>query len=138
MASSSSPKIHLFKKSAIGAGTPENYYLDPSDNLMKIRSAWSVVEHKDFFVLSVDLFAIGDLVLFGPEAEEYEFQIAVVLENKIKAARFKHKDGMKVFRIKMNPKFIKKINVEDDATYRVLPEDPSKMVRVMIFKRNQQ
>ncbi|RZC78292.1 hypothetical protein C5167_002498 [Papaver somniferum] len=134
MASSSSPKIHLYKKSAIEAGTPGDYYLDPSDNLMKIRSAWGIVEHEDYLVLSVDLFAIGDLVLLGPEPEEYEIQIVVALENKEKAARFKHRDGMKVFRIKMNPKFIKKINTKDDATYKVLPEDSSKLARVMIYK----
>ncbi|KAI3911605.1 hypothetical protein MKW92_048199 [Papaver armeniacum] len=101
---------------------------------MKITSAWRVVEHEDYLVLTVDLFAIGDFVFFGPVPEEYEIQIAVALENKEKAARFKHRDGMMNFSIKMNPKFIKKIDDKDDATYKVLPEDPSKLVRVMIYK----
>ncbi|RZC78287.1 hypothetical protein C5167_002508 [Papaver somniferum] len=86
--SSSSSKIHLFKKSAIKAGTPENYYLDPSDNLMKITSVWRVFEHEDVLELSVDCLSIGDLVLLGPQPEKNEIQIVVDLENMERAARF--------------------------------------------------
>ncbi|KAI3855633.1 hypothetical protein MKW92_007544, partial [Papaver armeniacum] len=110
----------------IEAGTPKDYYLDPSDNLWKITSAWTVVELEDYLVLTVKLLDIGDLVLFGPP-EEYEIQISVIEENKEKAARFEHKDGMKKFRIKTNPKFIKKINTKDDGTLRGLPDATVKL-----------
>ncbi|KAI3855630.1 hypothetical protein MKW92_007541, partial [Papaver armeniacum] len=86
-------------------GTPEDYYLDPSDNLMKITSAWSVVEHEDHLVLSISTLSIGDLVMVAPD--EDVIHIAVIKENKEKAARFHHKDGMNMFSIKMNPKFLK-------------------------------
>ncbi|KAI3855634.1 hypothetical protein MKW92_007545, partial [Papaver armeniacum] len=61
--------------------------------------------------------------------EEYEIQIAVALENKQKAARFEHKDGMMYFTIKMNPKFLKKINCEDDDAkpLRGLPDCTAKL-----------
>ncbi|RZC78286.1 hypothetical protein C5167_002514 [Papaver somniferum] len=64
--SSSSSKIHLFKKTD---GTPGDYYLDPSDNLMKIASDWSVVEHEDHLVLSISLLSIGDLVAVAPQED---------------------------------------------------------------------
>ncbi|KAI3915570.1 hypothetical protein MKW92_029871 [Papaver armeniacum] len=72
---------------------------------MKITSAWSVVEHEDHLVLSISLLKIGDLVAVAPE--EDVIHIAVIKENKEKAARFHHKDGMKMFSIKMNQKFLK-------------------------------
>ncbi|KAI3833567.1 hypothetical protein MKX03_004464, partial [Papaver bracteatum] len=99
-------------------GTPEDYYLDPSDNLMKITSAWRVVEHEDYLVLSISLHSIGDLVAVAPEKDV--IHIAVLKENKEKAAHFRHKDGMNKFTIKMNPEFLK--YVKDDDSYRGLPD----------------
>ncbi|RZC78284.1 hypothetical protein C5167_002509 [Papaver somniferum] len=100
-----SPKIHLFKKSAIEAGTPELYYLNPSENLWKITSMWRVVEHEDLLFLTLDLKAIGDLVSVHMDGKF--INIEVKKENKENgAARFHHKDGMKKFSIEMNPHFL--------------------------------
>ncbi|RZC90785.1 hypothetical protein C5167_028618 [Papaver somniferum] len=125
--SSSSSKIHLFKKSAIKAGTPEDYYLDPSDNLMKITSAWRVVEHEDVLEFSVDCLSIGDLVLLGTQPEKNEIQIVVALENMERAARFYHKDGMKNFSIKMNLKFLNVYGKVDDGTNSVRSESTTRL-----------
>ncbi|KAI3833575.1 hypothetical protein MKX03_004472 [Papaver bracteatum] len=114
---SSSPTIHLFKKSATEAGTPEDFYLDPSDNLMKITSMWSVVEQEDVLVLSINTALIGDLVFIM--AKENIITITVDVENKKKAARFHHQDGMKKFFIEMNPKFLKLDMKSDPAPYSV-------------------
>ncbi|RZC78285.1 hypothetical protein C5167_002513 [Papaver somniferum] len=100
-----SQKIHLFKKSAIEDGTPELYYLNPSDNLWKIASEWRVVEYEDILVLTMHMIGIGDLVSVLMDGKF--MNIEVEKENKEKAARFQHKDGMKNFCIEMNPHFLK-------------------------------
>ncbi|KAI3944833.1 hypothetical protein MKW92_002200, partial [Papaver armeniacum] len=101
----------------IEAGTPEDYYLDPSDNLMKIAFMWSVVEQEDVLVLSINTALIGDLVFI--RAKENIVNIQVDVENKKKAARFHHQDGMKNFSIEMNPKFLKLDMKSDPAPYSV-------------------
>ncbi|KAI3855629.1 hypothetical protein MKW92_007540, partial [Papaver armeniacum] len=89
----------------IEAGTPEDYYLDPSDNLMKITSDWSVVEHEDVLELTFNMFGIGERVFVV--AKQHIIYIVVDVEDKeTGAARFEHKDGMKNFSIEMNPKFL--------------------------------
>ncbi|XP_026412892.1 uncharacterized protein LOC113308643 [Papaver somniferum] len=103
MASSSS-KIHLFKKSAIEAGTSEDYYLNPSDNLMKMVSEWRVIEHEDVLVVTINMYGFGNGLLI--EVKEKFINFEITQENKEKAARFEHKDGMKKFSIEMNPKFL--------------------------------
>ncbi|RZC90787.1 hypothetical protein C5167_028616 [Papaver somniferum] len=110
------------------AGTPEVYYLDPSDNLMKITSDWRVVEHEDFLELSVDCLSIGHLVLFGADPGENVIQIVVALENKERAARFHHKDGMTNFSIKMNPKFLDVYYKVEDASNRVRSERTTRLI----------
>ncbi|KAI3917276.1 hypothetical protein MKX01_000053 [Papaver californicum] len=42
-----SSKIHIFRKSAMEAGTPGKYYINPSEKLMSLASEWKVVEHED-------------------------------------------------------------------------------------------
>ncbi|RZC53616.1 hypothetical protein C5167_012476 [Papaver somniferum] len=80
---------------AIEAETPEDYYLNPSDNLMKVTSMWSVVEHADVLEVSINTVFIGDLVFIMPNGEENIINILVDVENKKKDARFHHQDGMK-------------------------------------------
>ncbi|KAI3892804.1 hypothetical protein MKX03_000908, partial [Papaver bracteatum] len=104
----------------IAAGTPEDYYLDPSENLWKISYSWEVVELQDHIVLSVNLLSIGDRVLVAPHEDDV-IRIAVLKENKEKAARFDHIQGMKYFTIKINKKFLK-IDDKDDATYKRIPD----------------
>ncbi|KAI3836934.1 hypothetical protein MKW98_005267, partial [Papaver atlanticum] len=96
----------------IEAGTPDMYFLNPSDNSWKIASMWSVVENEDDLVLSINMGRIGDRVFFI--ADQNIITIVVDVENKEKAGRFDHKDGMKKFFIEMNPKFLK-IDFESDA-----------------------
>ncbi|KAI3920301.1 hypothetical protein MKW92_007233, partial [Papaver armeniacum] len=94
-------------------GTPELYYLNPSDNLWKITSMWKVVEHEDLLVLTMDLKAIGDLV--WTKVDGKFINIEVEEENKeTGAGRFEHKDGMKNFSIEMNPHFLHIDIVGDD------------------------
>ncbi|KAI3836924.1 hypothetical protein MKW98_005257, partial [Papaver atlanticum] len=62
-------KIHLFKKSAIEAGTPEKYYLNPSENLWKMTSAWNVVEHKDILTLNIHMTGFGNFVATSVEGK---------------------------------------------------------------------
>ncbi|MCL7035795.1 hypothetical protein MKW94_018931 [Papaver nudicaule] len=109
-------KIHLFKKAAIEAGTPENYYLNPSDNLMKIASEWRAIEYEYFLTLTIHTDGFGDLVCvrFG----EKSIDIEVKEENKEKAARFEHGDGMKNFSFEMNPNFLN-LKAELDPTIKI-------------------
>ncbi|KAI3836922.1 hypothetical protein MKW98_005255 [Papaver atlanticum] len=88
----------------IEAGSPEDYYLNPSDNLWKMVSEWNVVEHEDFLVLTIHNYGLGDGVCTRFEGKF--INIEVFAENKEKAARFEHKDGMKNFSIEMNPNFL--------------------------------
>ncbi|KAI3833571.1 hypothetical protein MKX03_004468, partial [Papaver bracteatum] len=89
----------------IEAGTPELYYLNPSDNLWKTTSMWRVVEHEDHLFMTLDLKAIGDLV--SVHMNGTFINIEVKKEDKENStARFDHKDGMKKFFIEMNPHFL--------------------------------
>ncbi|KAI3960234.1 hypothetical protein MKW98_016958 [Papaver atlanticum] len=40
-------KIHIFRKSAMEAGNPGKYYINPSEKLMSVASKWRVIEHED-------------------------------------------------------------------------------------------
>ncbi|KAI3997304.1 hypothetical protein MKX01_009148 [Papaver californicum] len=111
-----SSKIHLFKKSAIEAGTPEKYYLNPSENLFKIVSEWNVVEHENLLILTIVMDGFGDEVMTRMDGKF--INIEVTRENKEKAARFDHKDGMKNFSIEMNPNFLK-LGVTLDRTIKI-------------------
>ncbi|MCL7021505.1 hypothetical protein MKW94_015052 [Papaver nudicaule] len=113
-------KIHIFKKSAIEAGTPENYYLNPSDNLMKIASEWRVIEHEDFLTLTINHHGFGNLIFIT--FPENSFNIEVKVENKeTGAARFDHQDGMKKFSIEMNPKFLESRIQRDESVRLAAP-----------------
>ncbi|MCL7021978.1 hypothetical protein MKW94_000581 [Papaver nudicaule] len=108
-------KIHLFKKSAIEAGTPEKYYLNPSENLMKIAaSAWRVVEHEDFLTLTIDSDGFGGFV-------------TVSFEGKFINIEVDHKDGKKKFSIEMNPKLLNS-TVEIDPAALKPSEGTSRLI----------
>ncbi|KAI3960236.1 hypothetical protein MKW98_016960 [Papaver atlanticum] len=47
-------KIHLFRQSAVEAGTPGDYYINPSEKLMSVASEWRAVEHEDAIELIFD------------------------------------------------------------------------------------
>ncbi|KAI3833573.1 hypothetical protein MKX03_004470, partial [Papaver bracteatum] len=112
----------------IEAGTPELYYLNPSDNLWKVTSMWRVVEHEDTINLSVDMDAFGDLVTILIQGNF--ININVGKEDKEKAARFDHKDAMKEFSIEMNPNFVQ-LGVKGDDF-----EASKRVARMYIFKLN--
>ncbi|RZC62479.1 hypothetical protein C5167_024248 [Papaver somniferum] len=54
-----SRKIHLFRQSAVKAGTPKDYYMNPSERLMAKKSGWSVVEHEDYIETIFDMSAFN-------------------------------------------------------------------------------
>ncbi|KAI3833570.1 hypothetical protein MKX03_004467, partial [Papaver bracteatum] len=100
----------------IEAGTPEDYYLNPTDNLWKVASMWKVDEQEDVLVLTIDMRSFGDVVIIHLRGKL--ICIEVRKENKEKAARFDHEDGMKFFDIEMNPNFLKLVPRVDDNTIR--------------------
>ncbi|KAI3960267.1 hypothetical protein MKW98_016991 [Papaver atlanticum] len=60
-----SRKIHLFRQSAVEAGTPGDYYINPSEKLMTKTSDGSVVEHEDYIETIFNMAAFkgpGELV----------------------------------------------------------------------------
>ncbi|RZC68952.1 hypothetical protein C5167_034434 [Papaver somniferum] len=62
-----SRKIHLFRKSAVKAGTPGDYYINPSEKLMTKTPDWSAVEHEDYIETTFNMAAFkgpGEFVCF--------------------------------------------------------------------------
>ncbi|KAI3953090.1 hypothetical protein MKW98_020285 [Papaver atlanticum] len=60
-----SKKIHLFRQSAVEAGNPGDYYINPSEKLMTKTSDWSAVEHEDYIETIFNMAAFkgpGELV----------------------------------------------------------------------------
>ncbi|KAI3847860.1 hypothetical protein MKX03_003010 [Papaver bracteatum] len=60
-----SKKIHLLRQSAVEAGTPGDYYINPSEKLMTKTGDWSVVEHEDYIETIFNMAAFkgpGELV----------------------------------------------------------------------------
>ncbi|MCL7038628.1 hypothetical protein MKW94_001262 [Papaver nudicaule] len=109
---------HIFKKSAIEAGTPELYYLNPSENLMKMASEWSVVDQEDRLALTVHLFGFGDDNRIRVDGKFIKLE--VVTENKEKAARFADdKNDMKNFSFEMNTNYLDHLHVTDDRSLKV-------------------
>ncbi|KAI3960230.1 hypothetical protein MKW98_016954 [Papaver atlanticum] len=60
-----SKKIHLFRQSAVKAGTPGRYYINPSEKLMSRTSEWGVVEREDGIELIFNESVFGDIPFFG-------------------------------------------------------------------------
>ncbi|KAI3960266.1 hypothetical protein MKW98_016990 [Papaver atlanticum] len=54
-----SKKIHLFRQSAVKAGTPGDYYMNLSERLMAKTSGWSAVEHEDYIETIFDMNAFN-------------------------------------------------------------------------------
>ncbi|KAI3960226.1 hypothetical protein MKW98_016950 [Papaver atlanticum] len=55
-----SNKIHIFRKSAMEAGTPGKYYINPSEKLMSKASDWKVLEHEDAIEMIFNQDAFGE------------------------------------------------------------------------------
>ncbi|KAI3865162.1 hypothetical protein MKX03_016102 [Papaver bracteatum] len=72
-------KIHIFRKSAMEAGNPGKYYINPSQKLMSKASEWRVIEHEDGIELIFNLDAFGDSTIFG---KRYNYQAIGDCENK--------------------------------------------------------
>ncbi|MCL7040938.1 hypothetical protein MKW94_007822 [Papaver nudicaule] len=104
-------KIHIFKKSAIEAGTPELYYLNPSENLMKMASGWSVVEHEDFLSLTIHVEAFGQCISISPKGKFIGIQVQT--ENMENVAS--DKNGS----FEMNPNFLNLRVMGTDPTLRL-------------------
>ncbi|RZC68953.1 hypothetical protein C5167_034433 [Papaver somniferum] len=60
-----SKKIHLFRQSAVKAGTSGRYYINPSEKLMSRTSEWGVVEREDGIELIFNESVFGDIPFFG-------------------------------------------------------------------------
>ncbi|KAI3865167.1 hypothetical protein MKX03_016107 [Papaver bracteatum] len=60
-----SNKIHIFRKSAMEAGTPGKYYINPSPKLMSKASDWKVVEHEDAIEMIFNQDAFGNNPIAG-------------------------------------------------------------------------
>ncbi|KAI3960232.1 hypothetical protein MKW98_016956 [Papaver atlanticum] len=58
-------KIHIFRKSAMEAGNPGKYYINPSEKLMNMASEWRAVEHEDGIEMIFNRAAFKDIVIFG-------------------------------------------------------------------------
>ncbi|KAI3855489.1 hypothetical protein MKX03_004346 [Papaver bracteatum] len=58
-------KIYIFRKSAIEAGNPGKYYINPSEKLMSMASEWKVVEHEDGIGIIFNRAAFKDIVIYG-------------------------------------------------------------------------
>ncbi|KAI3884815.1 hypothetical protein MKW92_024729, partial [Papaver armeniacum] len=100
----------------IEAGTPEKYYLNPSENLWKMTSAWNVVEHKDILTLNIHMTGFGNFVVTTIEGKF--INIEVQKQNKeISAARCPH-EILKKYSFEMNPSFLS-LSVRDDPTLRL-------------------
>ncbi|RZC62485.1 hypothetical protein C5167_024230 [Papaver somniferum] len=54
-------KIHIFRKSAMEAGNPGKYYINPSEKLMSVASKWRVVEHEDWVEVIFNRAALEDV-----------------------------------------------------------------------------
>ncbi|RZC62476.1 hypothetical protein C5167_024228 [Papaver somniferum] len=72
-------KIHLLRQSAMEAGDPGKYYINPSEKLMSKASDWKIVEHEDSIELIFDDAAFGDIPVFG---RIYNYQAIGDSENK--------------------------------------------------------
>ncbi|KAI3855483.1 hypothetical protein MKX03_004340 [Papaver bracteatum] len=60
-----SKKIHHLRQSAVKAGTPGRYYINPSEKLMSRTSEWGVVEREDGIELIFNESVFGDIPFFG-------------------------------------------------------------------------
>ncbi|KAI3960265.1 hypothetical protein MKW98_016989 [Papaver atlanticum] len=77
-------KILIFRKSAMEAGNPGRYYINPSEKLMSMAPDWKVVEHEDAIELIsnrviFDEAVFGDIVIY---ARFYKNQTIGDSENK--------------------------------------------------------
>ncbi|KAI3960227.1 hypothetical protein MKW98_016951 [Papaver atlanticum] len=111
-----SNKIHIFRQSAMEAGTPGKYYINPSPKLMSRASEWKVVEHEDaietifnkgaFVPLGIKMYknqAYGDC---ENEDDDYSFIVNTDFLD-VKKIDAEKKDDVTVF-------YFPKIKVEDN------------------------
>ncbi|RZC68950.1 hypothetical protein C5167_032027 [Papaver somniferum] len=60
-----SNKIHHLRQSAMEAGDPGKYYINPSEKLMSKASGWRVVEYEDSIEVIFDDAALGKSPVFA-------------------------------------------------------------------------
>ncbi|MCL7039192.1 hypothetical protein MKW94_015476 [Papaver nudicaule] len=113
-----SKKIHLFRQSAVEAGTPGRYYLNPSEKLMSKTPDWSAVEHEDCIETRTNRAALKDIPIAG---KRYNNQVYGDSENKDDDYSYiMNTDFLYVNRIKAEMKdgvsrnFIPKIKIEEN------------------------
>ncbi|KAI3836933.1 hypothetical protein MKW98_005266, partial [Papaver atlanticum] len=89
----------------IAAGSPNNYYLNPSENLWKIASKWSVVEYQDVIVLTIYMRGLApDGVYISVEGKFININIGQ--DGYKMPAGYADKIGMKNFTVELNPNFL--------------------------------
>ncbi|KAI3865166.1 hypothetical protein MKX03_016106 [Papaver bracteatum] len=116
-------KIHHLRQSAMEAGDPGKYYINPSEKLMSIASEWRVVEHEDSIEFIINKGASGGNPIAGRfyydqaaddsenEDDYYSFFInSDFLKFKETTAEFK--DDFLIF-------YIPKIKVEENPETKV-------------------
>ncbi|MCL7039931.1 hypothetical protein MKW94_006994 [Papaver nudicaule] len=113
-----SKKIHLFRQSAVEAGTPGRYYLNPSEKLMSKAPDWSAVEHEDCIETRTNRAAFKDIPIAG---KRYNSQAYGDSENKDDDYSYiMNTDFLDINRIKAEMKdgvsrnFIPKIKIEEN------------------------
>ncbi|RZC62473.1 hypothetical protein C5167_024225 [Papaver somniferum] len=74
-----SNKIHPLRQSAMEAGNPGKYYINPSEKLISKASHWKFVEHEDGIELIFNEAAFEGVLLFG---KRYNNQAIGDYENK--------------------------------------------------------
>ncbi|KAI3865163.1 hypothetical protein MKX03_016103 [Papaver bracteatum] len=74
-----SNKIHHLRQSAMEAGNPGKYYINPSEKLMSKASDWKVVENEDGIELILNEAAFKCVLVFG---KRYNNQAIGDSENK--------------------------------------------------------
>lgn len=124
-----SSKIHLFKKLAIAAGSPNNYYLNPLENLWKIASNWSAVEHEDVINLTFHMGAFGDPIYLSVKQSKF-ININVGIDAYKMPDGYADKNGMRNFSIELNANFLK-LGIKGDYT-----KGPESIARMYISKLN--
>ncbi|MCL7040484.1 hypothetical protein MKW94_004062 [Papaver nudicaule] len=108
-----SKKIHLFRQLAVEAGSPGDYYINPSEKLMSRTSEWSAVEHEDCIEITFNKDGFKDTnvylrgyinkTIFDCENKMDEFNLIVntdLLDHK--GVKMEVKDGVQKWYI---PKF---------------------------------
>ncbi|MCL7024725.1 hypothetical protein MKW94_022520 [Papaver nudicaule] len=118
-----SKKIHLFRQSAVEAGTPGRYYLNPSEKLMNKAPDWTAVEHEDRIEMRTNRAAFKDIPIAGQvycnqaygDCENKDDYYSYVMNTDfldVKGIFAETKDGV-------TKTYISKIRIEEDKKMNV-------------------